>query len=49
MQDILIKIKFSDYFGKDIAFNSIKYDKTKKFAILDDIEEKWGTWLKEKD
>jgi hypothetical protein len=49
MQDTLIKIKFSDYLGKDIAFNSIKYDKTKEFAILDDIEEKWGTWLKEKD
>ena len=47
MQEILIKIKFSDYLGKDIAFNSIKYDKTKEFAILDDIEEKWGTWLKE--
>ena len=49
MQDKLIKINFSDYLGKDIAFNSIKYDKTKEFAILDDIEEKWGTWLKEKD
>ena len=47
MQDKLIKINFSDYLGKDIAFNSIKYDKAKEFAILDDIEEKWGTWLKE--
>ena len=42
MQDILIIIKFSDYWGKEIAFNNM----SKKFVILDDIEWKWWTWLK---
>jgi hypothetical protein len=47
MQDKIIKINFNDYLGREVAFCSISYEKAKEFAILDDIEEKFGIFLKE--
>jgi hypothetical protein len=47
MQDKIIKINFNDYLVREVAFRSISCDKSKEFAILDDIEEKFGIFLKE--
>ena len=47
MQDKIIKMNFNDYLVREVAFRSISCDKSKEFAILDDIEEKFGIFLKE--